>query len=334
MDKNKLYELVTSILAKELQIKPSDIEPQKHLAAYGLGSLQAISLAGEFNTILGTKIDFSHLYEYSHLNSLVDFLQEALAKQSKLKFKKKAIEDNKKSLFPCIEDKLKAYNPALYFDEINGLPENKITIENQNYLNFSSYNYLGFAQDKDIINSTINAIEQYGTSVAASRLVGGQRAIHRELEQHIASFLNAEDALVFNSGHATNVTTLGHLFNSNDLIILDELSHNSLVQGAQLAGASIKFFKHNDPDSLAQLLENNINAYAKTLVVTEGIFSMDGDIAPIDKYLALKSKFDFFIYIDEAHSLGVLGEKGRGIVEHYALKSKQIDIWMGTLSKA
>ena len=184
------------------------------------------------------------------------------------------------------------------------------------------------------MGAAIQAIKKYGTSVSASRLIGGQIPIHRELDSAIADFLNTEDALVFNSGHATNVTTIGHLMTSDDLIILDELSHNSLVQGAQLSGATIKFFKHNDTEHLNGLLAKYVKKFLKTMVVTEGIFSMDGDIPPLKHYIDLKKKFDFLIYVDEAHSLGVLGKSGAGIGEHFSINRSDVDIWMGTLSKA
>ncbi|MDR3502741.1 MAG: aminotransferase class I/II-fold pyridoxal phosphate-dependent enzyme [Legionella sp.] len=331
MDSHQLLFFISSIVAKELNIRTEDIHPHTNLAEYGLSSIQAITLAGELESKFQADLDYVTLIELQNINNIVDYLVDCMGK--KLNSPEVRKKDNA-SLFLSAEKQLNLFSHTdLYFGQSTGFPNSNITIKKQKYLNFSSYNYLGFAHDSEIINATIEGLKIYGTSASASRLVGGQRTIHRELEQAIAGFLHVEDALVFNSGHSTNVTTIGHLMKSGDLILLDELSHNSLVLGAKLSGATLKFFSHNDVDSLYELLSDYGEHYNKILVVTEGLFSMDGDIAPLNEYVALKEEFDFFLYVDEAHSLGVLGACGGGVGEYYSLDRSLVDVWMGTLSK-
>ncbi|MFJ1269621.1 aminotransferase class I/II-fold pyridoxal phosphate-dependent enzyme [Legionella lytica] len=323
--------LVSSLIAKELNLSVEDICPDTNLAEYGLSSIHAIALTGELASKLQVELDYVTLFELQNINNIIKYVADCLSKKSNSSMVVKKDE----SLFSSVDEQLNLFsNLDLYFGQISGFPNSTITIEQQKYLNFSSYNYLGFAHDRDIMEATIEALKTYGTSASASRLVGGQRTIHSQLEQTIAAFLQVDDALVFNSGHGTNVTTIGHLMKSGDLILLDEFSHNSLVLGAKLSGAILKFFSHNNVDSLYELLSEYSDQYNKVLVVTEGVFSMDGDIAPLDEYVSLKTEFDFYLYVDEAHSLGVLGSCGGGIGEYLSIERSSVDIWMGTLSKA
>lgn len=201
------------------------------------------------------------------------------------------------------------------------------------YINFASYNYLGLSGDPRVSLAAKQAIDKYGTSVSASRLVSGERPIHRELETAIANVYGVDDAVVMVSGHATNVTTIGHLFGANDLILHDELIHNSSMVGAQLSGAKRLSFPHNDYAALDKLLNEQRHAYEKVLIVIEGLYSMDGDIPNLPEFITIKQKHQAFLMVDEAHSLGVLGDKGLGIREHFGIDGKAVDIWMGTLSK-
>jgi 8-amino-7-oxononanoate synthase len=177
------------------------------------------------------------------------------------------------------------------------------------------------------------AIDQYGTSVSASRLVSGERPIHQQLEKSIAEMLGVESCLTFVSGHATNVTTIGYLFGKNDLIVYDDLIHNSVVQGALLSGAKRLHFPHNDPQALKKILEVQRGNFEKVLIVTESLFSMDGDIADLPAFIQIKKDYKCFLMVDEAHSIGVLGQRGFGIREHFNVSPNDVDIWMGTLSK-
>ena len=222
-----------------------------------------------------------------------------------------------------------------YFEVHDGIARNRTSIGGVDMLNFSSYNYLGFSGHPEVMNAAKEAIDRYGTSVSASRLVSGERPIHRKLEKAIADHVGVEDAVVFISGHATNVTTIGHLFDRNDLILHDSLSHDSVIQGIFLSGAKRKSFHHGDMDHLESMLEQIRNQYRRVLICSEGLFSMDGDICDLPRLIEIKKRFQCNLIIDEAHSIGVLGHAGRGVSHHYpGIDQTDVDLWMGTLSKS
>jgi len=215
-----------------------------------------------------------------------------------------------------------------------GIIGNRVVIEGRELISYSSYNYLGYSGDARVQAAAKSAIERYGTSVSASRLLAGEKPLHRELERQIASLIGAEDCLAFVSGHATNVTTIGCLFGPKDLILYDVLSHNSIQQGIRLSGAQCFPFPHNNVRAVDSLLAAHRAQRQRALVVTEGVFSMDGDIAPIPEFIDVKQRHRASLMIDEAHSMGVIGRSGRGIVEHFELDPASVDLWMGTLSKS
>lgn len=206
-------------------------------------------------------------------------------------------------------------------------------INAQTYINYASYNYLNLSGDPDVTNAAKEAIDRYGTSVSASRLVSGERPVHRELEQAIADAYGTDDAIVFVSGHATNVTTIGYLFGPKDLVLHDELIHNSVLQGIALSGAKRLPFAHNDYAALDKILTEQRMHFERVLVVVEGIYSMDGDFPDLPTLVDLRNKHKVFLMVDEAHSFGVMGKTGLGIREHFNLPASSVDIWMGTLSK-
>lgn len=206
-------------------------------------------------------------------------------------------------------------------------------INGREYINFSSYNYLGLCGHPRVNKAAKDAIERWGTSVSASRLVSGERAIQRELETTLAEMHGVEDCLAFVSGHATNVTTIGYLFGPKDLIVHDALIHNSVLQGAQLSGAHRRAFPHNDWQKLDELLRDIRGQFERVLIVLEGIYSMDGDYPDLPRFIDIKRRHKAFLMVDEAHSLGVMGARGQGIAEHFGLPGRDVDIWMGTLSK-
>jgi 8-amino-7-oxononanoate synthase len=207
-------------------------------------------------------------------------------------------------------------------------------IDGRSYINYASYNYLGLSGDARVANAAKTAIDRYGTSVSASRLVSGERAIHRQLETALADAYGVDDAIVMVSGHATNVTTIGYLFGANDLILHDELIHNSSLVGAQLSGAKRLSFPHNDYETLDKLLTEQRHNYERVLIIIEGLYSMDGDFPNLPNFIAVKNRHHAFLMVDEAHSFGVLGSKGLGIRDHFGIDGKSVDIWMGTLSKS
>jgi 8-amino-7-oxononanoate synthase len=201
-------------------------------------------------------------------------------------------------------------------------------------INFSSYNYLGLSGDPRVNEAAKQAIDLYGTSASASRLVSGERPIQQELERALAANYGVEDALVFVSGHATNVTTIGCLFGPRDLILHDSLIHNSVLEGAKLSGAARRSFAHNDLDALGSLLKEMRHQFERVVIIVEGIYSMDGDGPNLPSLIELKRRYQAFLMVDECHALGVLGVSGRGSHEHFSIPGTEVDIWMGTLSKA
>lgn len=221
-----------------------------------------------------------------------------------------------------------------FFKMHEGIAGARTRIGGRDYLNFSSYNYLGLNGHPAVSAAAKTAIDRYGTSVSASRAVAGERPLHRELERALAEAYRAEDAVVFVSGHATNVTVIGYLFGERDLVLHDELIHNSSLQGMQLAGARRLSFPHNDWAALDELLAGQRRHFERVLIVVEGIYSMDGDFPDLERFIEVKRRHHAFLMVDEAHSFGIMGSSGLGIREHFGLDSGEVDIWMGTLSKA
>ena len=206
-------------------------------------------------------------------------------------------------------------------------------INGQEYINFSTYDYLDINTHPEITKAVYEAAQIYGTSAGASRLVGGERPPHRVLEQKLANFYDVEDCICYVSGHATNVSTLGFLFGKRDAIFHDGLAHNSLLQGARLSGATRFSYAHNDCDALEELLASKRKDFKYAVIVTEGLFSMYGNIPDLPRIVQLNKKYDCMLLVDEAHSLGILGAKGHGVREYFNLDHTDVDMWMSTLSK-
>jgi 8-amino-7-oxononanoate synthase len=228
-------------------------------------------------------------------------------------------------------EKLGVGNP--FFRVHDGLAGATTVIDGHTFTNFSSYNYLGLGGHPEVNAAAKAAIDRYGTSASASRLVSGERPIHGELERALADVHGVDDCVVFVSGHATNVSTIGHLFGPKDLIVHDALIHNSALLGSQLSGARRIPFAHNDWEALDQLLTQCRLQYERVLIVVEGLYSMDGDVPDLPRFVDIKRRHRAFLMVDEAHSFGILGSRGLGIQEHFGLRGSDVDIWMGTLSK-
>jgi 8-amino-7-oxononanoate synthase len=221
-----------------------------------------------------------------------------------------------------------------YFTVHEGLNNHTTLIEGRELINYSSYNYLGMSGDPAVSKAAKEAIECYGTSVSASRIASGERPLHQELERELADFIGTEDCIVYVGGHATNVTTIGHLFWQDDLILHDAFIHNSALEGCKLSGAKRLSFPHNDWQTLDEILHKQRRHYKRVLVVLEGVYSMDGDIPDLPKFIEIKKRHKVFLMVDEAHSIGVLGKHGRGIAEYFGVNPTDVDLWMGTLSKS
>jgi 8-amino-7-oxononanoate synthase len=221
-----------------------------------------------------------------------------------------------------------------YFKAHQSVNNDLTYIQDRELINFSSYNYLGMSGDPVVSQAAKSAIEHYGTSVSASRVASGEIPLHRELEKELADLVGAEDAIVYVGGHATNVTTIGHLFGSQDLILSDSLIHNSVQRGCALSGATQIPFPHNNWQALDRILQEQRRRYQKVLIAIEGVYSVDGDIPDLPQFIAIKQHHKAWLMVDEAHSIGVLGDRGRGIGEYFNIDPKSVDLWMGTLSKS
>ncbi len=221
-----------------------------------------------------------------------------------------------------------------YFKAHQAVNNDKTLIDGQELINFSSYNYIGMSGDPIINQAVQEATQRYGSSVSASRVISGEIPLHRELEQEIANLLGAEDSVVYVGGHSTNVTTIGHLFKTGDLIIHDSLIHDSAYQGAVLSGTTRLVFPHNNWQALDRILQEERHKYKRVVILLEGAYSMDGDIPDLPKFIEVKKRHHALLMVDEAHSIGTIGKTGKGIGEYFEINRTDVDLWMGTLSKS
>lgn len=221
-----------------------------------------------------------------------------------------------------------------FFIPHDGVNRGTTSIAGRQLINFASYNYLGLSGSAAVSACAKDAIDRFGTSVSASRLVSGEISLHRTLEQKLARFIGVQDCMLYVGGHATNVSTIGHLFGPKDLILHDAQIHNSALEGCKLSGARRMAFRHNDCEHLDQLLAAFRPQHQRVLIIIEGVYSMEGDIADLPRCIALKKRHGAMLMVDEAHSIGVLGQHGRGIGEHFNINPHDVDLWMGTLSKS
>ncbi|TWB55010.1 8-amino-7-oxononanoate synthase [Rhizobium sp. ERR 922] len=206
-------------------------------------------------------------------------------------------------------------------------------IGGREFVNFASYDYLATNTDPHVAARAKEAIDRFGISASASRLVAGERPGHVELERRLAAVYGVDAAVCFVSGYLTNVAAIGCLMGPQDLVIHDEFIHNSALAGIKLSGAARRLFQHNDVENLENILKTLSSDFRRILVIVEGIYSMDGDIADLPALLELRARYGFWLMVDEAHALGILGKTGRGTFEHFDLDPRDVDIWMGTLSK-
>ncbi|MGW3298321.1 aminotransferase class I/II-fold pyridoxal phosphate-dependent enzyme [Streptomyces rubiginosohelvolus] len=221
-----------------------------------------------------------------------------------------------------------------YFRVHEGNILDRTVVGGREFLSFGSYNYLGLSGHPEVGEAARRAVDRYGTSVSASRVLSGERELTVRLERTLADFLGVEDCLVLVSGYSTNVTALGHLLGPDDLVLHDALAHNSILRGCALSGAARRPFAHNDTAALERLLRANRARYRRVLIVVEGAYSMDGDLVDLPAVIELKKRYGALLMVDEAHSVGTVGECGRGVGEFFGVERSDVDLWMGTLSKA
>jgi 8-amino-7-oxononanoate synthase len=207
-------------------------------------------------------------------------------------------------------------------------------IGGRDVISFTSFDYLGLTGHPDVTRAAKAAIDRFGCSASASRMVGGNNTLLDDLDRELASFLGTERATVFPCGYGTNASVFNHLFGAEDLILYDELAHNSMVQGAVASKAGKRSFRHNDHDQLDGLLRDLRPKYRRVVVAIEGVYSMDGDFPDLPRFLEVKRRHNAMLYVDEAHSVGTMGPEGRGICDHFGVDPGEGDLWMGTISKA
>ena len=319
-----------------------DWQPDTPLTGLGLDSLQRIELVAKLEKTFGRRLPGTVFSQARTLEDLVWAVQEHLVEGPAPLAPASQIppENFELSLFPEYgemkrqERRLLAIGDNPYFRVDQGGAGCSTCIEGRPLVNFSVYDYVGLAHHPEVAAAAKAAIDRYGTSAGASRLVAGEKQVHRDLEQSLANFLGTAAAIAFVSGHATNVTTIGHLFGKDDLIVHDILAHNSIVQGAMLAGATRRAFAHNDWQALDLLLSEIRSHYRRVLIAIEGVYSMDGDFPELPRFLELRRKHKTLLLVDEAHSLGTMGATGRGIGEYWDVARGDVDLWMGTLSKS
>lgn len=224
------------------------------------------------------------------------------------------------------------YNP--YFVAHDSLIRDTSVIEGKSLINLGSYNYLGMSGHPETMQAAIDAVKTYGTSASGSRTLAGEKTLYRQLEKALADWKHTQDAIVCTGGWATNLTFISCFMGEGDFIVYDALSHNSITEGVALSKAQSKSFPHNDLDALEHILARLDGRFKKVLIVVEGVYSMDGDIAPIPRFVELKRKYNCFLMVDEAHSSGVIGDHAGGVDDYFHLAPHDVDIKYGTLSKA
>ena len=208
-----------------------------------------------------------------------------------------------------------------------------LTVDGKNVLNFCSNNYLGLANHPKLVEAAKEATKKYGVGPAAVRSIAGTMDLHVQLEQRLAKFKGAEDVITFQSGFTANLGTIPALVGKDDVIFSDRLNHASIIDGCRLSGAKIVAYEHNDAGALEDAIKEHASNFRRALIVTDGVFSMDGDVAPLPALYEVAQKYDILFMVDDAHGEGVLGKGGRGIVDHFNLHGK-VDVEVGTMSKA
>jgi len=327
----------------------ADVTPETPIEALGLDSLQRVELIAALDQSFGRHLPDTVYSQATTLGELAAAVQRHLIDHPHSDVSARAVpaENYDVALFPEYLE-LKRHkrmllavtetNPYFNVDQGDDTPTESTRglahIDGRALSNFCAYDYIGMAHDPAVTAATKGAIDRYGTGAGASRLVSGEKQIHSDLEHALAEFLGTPATIVFVSGHATNVTTIGHLMGPGDLIVHDILAHNSILQGARLSGATCRGFAHNDWRALDVLLSGIRHSYRRALIAIEGVYSMDGDYPDLARFVDIKEKHHAMLYVDEAHSLGTMGKTGRGLGEHAGVAPSSVDIWMGTLSKS
>jgi 8-amino-7-oxononanoate synthase len=333
-------------VADELQIDLGSVDATASIREYGLDSVAAVRLVTELEQVLGHRVDVAVLWKEGSIRSLSRALEAGtpgavLPTDRSPRREERLVSPLAAAEFPehrMLQNRLEELerngleNP--YFRVHHGVTGSVAKIAGREVVNFANYNYLDLSGDPRINAASIDAIKRYGTSVSASRVVSGERPVHQELEEELAGFIGCESCIAFLGGVTTNVSTISHLIGAGDVVLCDELLHNSAMQGAQFSGAHRLTFPHNDAAAAERLLREIRSRYRRALIVIEGVYSADGDIPDLAAFVEFKKRHEAWLMVDEAHSIGVLGATGRGLAEHAGVSPRSVDLWMGTLSKS
>jgi len=342
----ELLRIVYEEVQKVAKERVSHLTPETNIVELGLDSLERMEIVASLEDKFGGRFPEPVLAEMETCGEVVEALQKYVGTEPRQagtasEAREISPEDYQFAEMPeykALRGQMELLSSAglknPYFNVHQSVTNDTTVIDGRTYVNFTSYNYVGMSGDPVVTKAAQAAIEKFGTSVSASRLVSGEKTVHRELEHEIASFLGTQDAIVFIGGHATNETTIGHLFRPGDLILHDELAHNSIIQGCILSGARRRPFRHNDWQQCDEILSDLRHEYRRVLIAIEGVYSMDGDFPDLPRFLEIKRRHRAFLMVDEAHSIGTMGARGRGIGEHFGVNPADVDLWMGTLSKS
>ncbi len=333
----KVRELFGEILSKS----PGSIGDEDHfINKLGGDSLDAITLANELEKKFKIFIPDTVLLQCTNVKELATEIDKQVHNRSHGPATNQPLTEQEPVTDFTESDEYRAFQTLLsmsdynpYFKKHDSVVKDTSVIDGKDILNFASYNYCGLSGHPETVKAGIDALEKYGSSASGSRLLTGDKTLYQQLEDELAKWKQTEAAIVLVSGHATNVTFVGNFCDENDLIVYDALSHNSIDQGCRLSKSPSKAFPHNDFQALENILESQRKYYRKVLIIVEGAYSMDGDIAPIDEFVRIKKKYGAFLMVDEAHSVAVIGKTGKGVDEHFNLAPDDVDIKMGTLSK-
>jgi 8-amino-7-oxononanoate synthase len=338
--------LVFEAVRQVAQDRAIDLTLDTPIIEMGLSSIERLEILGLLEERLGGRFPESVLIDLETCGEVVKAVETYLGQKPRSRPADTAdlqvpTEHYRIEEFPeCVQlrqslgilDAFGLENP--FFQVQQSVVGSKTTIDDRQLINFASFNYLDLSGHPSVMQAAKDAIDRYGTSSGASPLVSGENQLHRDLDRGICEFLGTEDAMTFCAGHSTNESVIGHIVGPGDLIVYDELCHNSIVQGAILSGAARRPFTHNDFEALDGLLHDVRGDYRRVLILIEGIYSMDGDMPQLPEFIEVKRRHKAIMMIDEAHSIGTVGRSGRGIGDVYDVDRRDVEIWMGTMSKA
>ncbi|CAI5739622.1 unnamed protein product [Peronospora destructor] len=329
-------------------INPADVDPNTPWALFGMDSVSIVGLSSDLGEFLGCIVSPSSFFQYDTPFKLAN--APGLASGDLTEGQDEDDQNGVESIQSATT--LDEIGTSCFeiesFPEVQGLLGQikqfesaglrvpfleTLTPERRRMTNFNTYNYLGNASDPEVAAASKAGIEVYGTTMSSSPIVG-QTQVNVDLEKALCTFFNAEACILFVGGWVANVATIDSLVSKGDLILCDALNHDSCVKGQRLSGATTLPFPHNDTKTLERMLSKLRTKYRRVLIVIEGVYSMDGDIPNVREMIRIKKKYKALLFLDEAHSFGTIGATGRGICEHFNLDPKDIDVRMGTMSKA